>query len=66
MKNIQKTKCASDKKQEGNHMADYSKMKPGEVRELIRKGEITIPTAGMSLSFKKDWGRSDVESVVIR
>ena len=28
-------------------MADYSKMKPEEVRELIRKGEITIPTAGM-------------------
>ena len=28
-------------------MADYSKMKPAEVRELIRKGEITIPTAGM-------------------
>ena len=28
-------------------MADYSKMSPKEVRELIRRGEITRPTAGM-------------------
>ena len=28
-------------------MTDYSKMSPKEVRELIRRGEITRPTAGM-------------------
>ena len=32
-------------------MTDYSKMKPGEVRKLIRKGEITIPTAGMCSGY---------------
>lgn len=31
----------------GVSMADYSKMSPKEVRELIRRGEITRPTAGM-------------------
>lgn len=32
-------------------MADYSKMEPKKVRELIRRGEITGPTAGMCAGY---------------
>ena len=39
-------------------MADYSKMKPGEVRELIRKGEITIPQRECAALRPGEFGHS--------